>query len=610
MTKMNKNKYLILIALLSGNSFADYNVYVPLDGNKIIIKDSEVNGEIKLKNSTIKRGEETSIIWDYKYANKINIENIGSYNSKKGLAGVSPIETTEYLITISNGSNTKQEKLTLNVIQPEQEITFTSNIQRIGFGQSATLNWNIIDAASASIDNGIGGISFNSNTTVYPQTTTTYTLTAKGYTGISDKSKSLSIEVVPDSLINSFNVDKEKLTVGDTAIFNWSVEGSELLTFDGSPANSPSGTKEIVTNTIGTFDYTLESTSFSGTKINKKKSITVYPEPIISSFTVNGVPTTIKVGPNSNLDFNWSGSGFEEQLLDNLNVTGQNKTLVAPTTGSKDYIYVNKNGAGKSVQEKITVNVIQPATSPSITAPSTVFANAPFTLSFSSSGATSYKIKSNNANSGIATNNVDLGVSTSTAITPTAAGTYVYTVIAINEANVETESTKTVVVESNPTFTTFTVNGVASTSVVQSTAITFAGSGYSAGSTLQGMNSAGTAESNLPSTASSAVTTTTYYASAKKSLNGVTRYSPVKSVSVTTTSSIVCPAYSTSNSVIYNSATRNQVWRFSGVTVYTIRSNATSASAGGYTYTRSTYVGSAIIDEVGSSEEMYRICRQ
>lgn len=599
-----------MIALLSGNSFADYNVYVPLDGNKIIIKDSEVNGEIKLKNSTIKRGEETSIIWNYKYANKINIENIGSYNSKKGLADVAPLETTEYLITISNGKNNKQEKLTLNVIQPEQEITFTSDIQRIGIGQSAKLNWNVVNSNSASIDNGIGNVSLNSNTTVHPQSTTTYTLTAKGYTGISDLSKSLSIEVVPDSIINSFNVDKEKLTVGDTAIFNWNVEGSELLTFDGSQVNLPSGTKSILTTTVGNFDYTLESTNFSGTKINKKKSITVYPEPIISSFTVNGVPTTIKVGPNSNLNFNWVGSGFEEQLLDNVTVTGQSKTLVAPLTGSKDYVYINKNGAGKSIQEKITVNVIQPATSPSITAPSTVFANAPFTLSFSSSGATSYKIKSNNANSGISTNNFDLGVSTSTAITPTAAGTYVYTVIAINEANVETESTKTVVVESNPTFTTFTVNGSASTSVVQSTAITFSGSGYSTGATLQGMNSAGTAESNLPSTASSAVTTTTYYASAKKSLNGVTRYSPVKSVSVTTTSSIICPAYSSSNGVIYNGSSRYQTWRYGGVTVATLRSNAASVAAGGYTYTRSTYVGSAIIDEVGSSEEMYRICRQ
>lgn len=607
---MNKNKYLIMIALLSGNSFADYNVYVPLDVNKIIIKDSEVNGEIKLKNSTIKRGEETSIIWNYKYANKINIENIGSYTSKKGLADVSPLETTEYLITISNGSNNRQEKLTLNVIQPEQEITFTSDTQRIGVGQSAKLNWNVVNSNSASINNGIGNVSLNSNTTVHPPSTTTYTLTAKGYTGISDLSKSLSIEVVPDSIINSFNVDKEKLTVGDTAIFNWNVEGSELLTFDGSQVNLPSGTKSILTTTVGNFDYTLESTNFSGTKINKKKSITVYPEPIISSFTVNGVPTTIKVGPNSNLNFNWVGSGFEEQLLDNVTVTGQSKTLVAPLTGSKDYVYINKNGAGKSIQEKITVNVIQPATSPSITAPSTVFANAPFTLSFSSSGATSYKIKSNNANSGISTNNVDLGVSTSTAITPTAAGTYVYTVIAINEANVETESTKTVVVESNPTFTTFTVNGVASTSVVQSTAITFAGSGYSSGATLQGMNSAGTAESNLPSTASSAVTTTTYYASAKKSLNGVTRYSPVKSVSVTTTSSIICPAYSSSNGVIYNGSSRYQTWRYGGVTVATLRSNAASVAAGGYTYTRSTYVGSAIIDEVGSSEEMYRICRQ
>lgn len=163
---------------------------------------------------------------------------------------------------------------------------------------------NIIDAASASIDNGIGGISFNSNTTVYPQTTTTYTLTAKGYTGISDKSKSLSIEVVPDTIISSFNVDKEKLTLGDTATFNWNVSNSEVLKFNGIEVNKTSGIKEVVTTTIGDFDYTLESTSFSGLKTNEKRSISVYPEPKINSFTVNDVETNIKVSPNDSLNFN------------------------------------------------------------------------------------------------------------------------------------------------------------------------------------------------------------------------------------------------------------------------------------------------------------------
>lgn len=787
MTKMNKITYAILIILLSRISFADYNVFIPLDPNKIIIKDGQVNGEIKLKNSTIRRGEQTSIIWDYKYANKIEIDNIGSYTAKKGDVGISPVETTEYLANISNGENNKQEKLTLTVIQPQQQITFTSDIQKIGFGQAAKLNWNVTDANSASIDNGIGEVSFNSNQTVYPKMTTTYTLTAKGYTGISDMSKSLSIEVVPDTIISQFNVDKNKLTIGDTATFNWVVSDSELLTFNGIEVNKPSGIKEVLTTTIGDFDYTLESTSFSGFKTDEKRTISVYPAPKINSLTVNDVTTSIKVSPNDSLNFNWISSGFNEQLLDNVSVTGQSKILTAPVSGSKDYVYIARNGAGKEVQNKITVSVIQPVTITGITAPNNVFKDSPFTLSFSSSGATgykiksdnnesginttgvelgtvkttnitptsagtytytisgvneankttsenktvivealptftnftvnglnsiivapstsltfngidlssgsilegrtsdgesnatlpanatsvagtttyyasamktlnnitkysvpksvtvkvvdnptigainaptnvfsgssfnmswtganvkNYKIKSNNSTSGISSSDIDVGTNTSMAITPTAAGSYTYTLTATNDAGVTNTVTKSVVVESDPSFTVFTVNGAASASVVQSTAITFAGSGYSTGATLQGMNSAGTAESNLPSTASSAVTTTTYYASAKKTLNGISRYSPVKAVSVTTRSNIICPAYSTSNSVVYAESGRYQTWRFSGATVATLRSNAASVSAGGYTYTRGSLVGTAIVDEVGSAEYSYTICRQ
>lgn len=609
--QMNKIKYLIFLILLSSRSFAEYSVFFPLDGNKIVIKDNQVNGEIKLKDTVINRGNETSIIWDYKYANKIEIENIGSYSSKKGSASVSPYETTEYFINVSNGGNNKIERLTLTVIQPEQEINFISDLKKIGVGQSTKLNWDVINAESASIDNGIGNVSLNDNITVSPEKNTTYTLTAKGYTGIHDKSRSLFIEVVPNSVISSFIVDKDKVTIGDTVNFNWNVENSELLTFNGEKINNPISSKSLVTKTTGNFDYTLESTSFSGIKINETKTVNVYPEPIINSFTVNGIQNSIKVAPNTNLVFSWSATGTEEQTLDGIKVNSQTETLTSLSNGTKDYTYINKNGAGKSVQEKITVDVIQPATAPSITAPSAVFANTPFTLSFTASGAKKYKIKSNNTSSGVPTNNVDLDSSTIT-ITPTTAGTFNYTVTAINDIDTETSSTKTVIVENDPTFTTFTVNGLLNASAVQSSLISFNSSGFSNGSFLNGTNNDGTVETELPTNAPATIGTYTYYANAKKVLNGVTRYSQVKSVNLTVTSAKTCPAWSTSNTVralVYDGGPTYQYWKYNGVNIATTNA-VSSVTTGGYKYTRSTLLYTSAYDDIGSTEIYYRICRE
>lgn len=371
----------------------------------------------------------------------------------------------------------------------------------------------------------------------------------------------------------------------------------------------------ITPTAVGTYTYTLTATNDAGVTTTSTKQVVVEALPTFTGFTVNGA-ASINVAPSATLDF--VGTGFSTgATLQGRNSAGTaNATLpsTASTTAGTTTYYAaatkTLNGVtNNSAVRSVSITVVNAPVISAISAPTPVFMNAAFTISWSGTDVSNYTIKSDNTTSGIATTDVDLGTSTSRAITPTAAGTYVYTITATNSAGVRSARTVTVVVESDPSFTGFTVNGAASASVVQSTAITFAGSGYSNGATLQGMNSAGTAESNLPSTASSAVTTTTYYASAKKVLNGITRYSPVKSVTVTTRSSIVCPAYGNySNGVVYNTSNRRQDWYYAGARVAT--TTATSVSAGGYTYTRSTYVGSAIIDEVGNSEEMYRICRQ
>src|SRR5690606_29616199 len=100
----------------------------------------------------------------------------------------------------------------------------------------------------------------------------------------------------------------------------------------------------------------------------------------------------------------------------------------------------------------------------------------------------------------------------------------------------------------------------------------FAGTGFSSGATLQGRNSGNTADSALPTTASSTATTTTYYASAKKALNGVTRYSAVRSVSVVTVANPTIGTITAPTSV-FASAAFTASWSGTNVTNYKIKSN-------------------------------------
>jgi len=61
--------------------------------------------------------------------------------------------------------------------------SFSAYPSTINEGESSTLSWSVTDAASVTIDHGVGTIALSGSTAVNPTTTTTYTLTATNATG-------------------------------------------------------------------------------------------------------------------------------------------------------------------------------------------------------------------------------------------------------------------------------------------------------------------------------------------------------------------------------------------------------------------------------------------
>ncbi len=69
-----------------------------------------------------------------------------------------------------------------------------STIQR---GQSATLSWAVSNATEISIDRGIGAVQAQGTRQVFPNDSTTYTLTAKGPGGTDTRSATVAVTVPP-----------------------------------------------------------------------------------------------------------------------------------------------------------------------------------------------------------------------------------------------------------------------------------------------------------------------------------------------------------------------------------------------------------------------------
>ena len=61
--------------------------------------------------------------------------------------------------------------------------SFSASPTTITVGESSTLSWSVTDAASVTIDHGVGTLALSGTTAVNPTTTTTYILTATNATG-------------------------------------------------------------------------------------------------------------------------------------------------------------------------------------------------------------------------------------------------------------------------------------------------------------------------------------------------------------------------------------------------------------------------------------------
>src|SRR5579863_9687259 len=75
--------------------------------------------------------------------------------------------------------------------------SFTAEPRSIEQGQSATLRWSVANATDISIDQGLGAVAANGSRQVFPSSTVTYTLTARGASGSDTRSVSVEVSAPP-----------------------------------------------------------------------------------------------------------------------------------------------------------------------------------------------------------------------------------------------------------------------------------------------------------------------------------------------------------------------------------------------------------------------------
>jgi len=220
--------------------------------------------------TSIVAGETVLLSWSSAHADSAVIDNGIGAVSVNGSTTVSPAATTSYTIRVAGPGGTATDSVTINVNDPSP-VSISAAPTTIEQGGSSSLSWTSANSQSAHIDNGIGVVPVNGSIIVYPDHTTTYTISVIGVAGSASAQAVVTVMgnpkpqpegsfgeqyedlIPPDATLESYDTKRFSVITGLVHDLAGSPISDVSLTIHGHPEY---GTAE--TNTEGRFSIPVE----------------------------------------------------------------------------------------------------------------------------------------------------------------------------------------------------------------------------------------------------------------------------------------------------------------------------------------------------------------
>jgi hypothetical protein len=151
------------------------------------------------------------------------------------------------------------------ITHPPILVSFTANPEAVATPNSATLTWNVVDAAAVFIDGK--DVTAMPGLAVSPTVTTTYSLVATNTGG--SVTGNVTVVVNPAPVIKSFTANNLFVGLGETINLRWNVQNGESFSIAPGPGDVTAGTVNgagfVNLRANGTTTYTLTVGSAFGT---------------------------------------------------------------------------------------------------------------------------------------------------------------------------------------------------------------------------------------------------------------------------------------------------------------------------------------------------------
>lgn len=305
--------------------------------------------------NTVSAGGQVVLDWDTDNADGVNIDNGVGAQPAKGMAMVTPSQTTTYTLTAYANGKEATAQVTVNVANDGSPVvtTFEAQPAAILSGGSTTLTWATQNVTVVDISDVGAGLMPNGTVTVTPAQTTTYTLTGRG-SGGQTVTESVTVEVsdAPPTVV-SFNAQPASVTSGGSTTLTWTTQNATTVSIDNGVGSQPANGSTMVSPSQST-TYTLTAMGPGG-QATAQVSVTVTQvgAPTINDFSA--MPQQIASGAQATLS--WNVTGATSVTIDN-GVGNQAATGSANVSPAQTTTYtLTAVGAGGQTSAQTTVTV-------------------------------------------------------------------------------------------------------------------------------------------------------------------------------------------------------------------------------------------------------------
>jgi hypothetical protein len=228
---------------------------------------------------SISAGESSSLSWTVTGATTVSIDQGIGNVALAGTRGVAPAATTIYTLTASSAAGSVTATTQVIVAAPSPAPSpapavlpvvnyFTASPPSVSYGNSTTLSWNVSNATSVTIDNGVGAVGSSGSTIVLPSASTNFTLTASNAAGSTIATAPVLVSGVspgPSGLpvINYFTASPPVISSGGSTTLSWDVSNATSVTIDNGIGFVPSSGTILVTMSSST-NFTLTASNPNG----------------------------------------------------------------------------------------------------------------------------------------------------------------------------------------------------------------------------------------------------------------------------------------------------------------------------------------------------------